>query len=87
MKNCNTSENFITYAFNHWYQKKDTRQVLKLLKEFISSSIAVDKNFILTWIVSLRIEETTITFNPWKKFKKVKAYASDNILKLTKIKW
>jgi len=86
MKNCNTNKDFIKYANSHWYKRKDIEAILNLLKEFISSSIAIDKNFILTWIVSFRIKETTTTLRPWIVFKKVKAFVSDKILELTKYK-
>lgn len=87
MKNLNTNDDFIAYAHGNGHTKKSTREFLRLLKEFVSSSIATEKDFRLQWIVKFQIEKTTTTFEPWKVFRKVKAYPAANIVTLSRKKW
>jgi len=87
MKNSNTNEDFVDYANSHWIKRQDIKDTLKLLREYIYSSMANNKTFTLTWIAKFQVRITTTTFVPWKKFKKVKIIASDLLNNSVKIKW
>lgn len=87
MKNLNTSIDFIRYAYWNGMKKKDAHEFLRLLKEFVSASIATEKDLLIRWIVKFQIEETVTTFDPGQIFKKVKAYPAQNIILLSRNKW
>ena len=87
MQNSNTNKDFFEYAMKHWYEKKNTKELFKLFKEFLMSTLSNEKQYVFTWIATFKVKETTTTFNPWKKFRKIKVVASDKLHALIKYKW
>ena len=86
MKSYNTKIDFIRYWKQMWFTLTNMKKFLVMLEDFTASSIANDQEFIIRWLVSFKIENTTTTLKPWKVFKKVKAYPAINILKLSRKK-
>lgn len=69
--------------------KKDAKKLMKLLEEYIYTSIAVDGKFIFFNVATFEVKETYTTLEKfkWMKFQKVKIKPSALLHNITKKKW
>lgn len=82
----NWKEDFINFCKSNWYNKKDVKEILKLLEIFIIDSLLNKWKVMFTWLFTIYKVKTTTTLREWI-FNKVKIKLNKNITYLFKRKW